>query len=83
MKIKGAILHQNVGIPGVMAPNMHINPTKLPGIQFKWDDNRGLVWKIQTKAGTREGFFPKATVSAVETEAGELWAEETVKKPKA
>ena len=74
MKIKLAVLHQNVSIPGVMAPNMYVNTDKLPGIQLKWDDSKGLLWKYKDKAGKpREGFFPKATVSAVETDCGVLW----------
>lgn len=84
MKIKTAVLHQNVTIPGVMAPNMYINPDKLPGIKFKWDNELGLVWKVNDKGGkSREGFFPKATVSAVEVEVGDLWEAEPKAKSKA
>lgn len=80
MKIIGAILHQPVGIPGVMAPNVNINATKLPGVQLKWDASMGLIWKIKAKAGDREGFFPCSTVSAIEVEKGSLWPAEEKKK---
>ncbi len=79
MKIISAILHQPVGIPGVMAPNVNINATKLPGVQLKWDKDMGLLWKINAKGGPREGFFPCATVSAIEVQNGDLWPEEKKK----
>lgn len=75
MKIKNAVLHQNVALPGVMAPNMYINPTKIPGIKLEWKDELGLMWTMRDKSGQmREGFFPAATVSAVEIEPGTLEA---------
>ncbi len=80
MKILGAILHQPVTVPGVIPPSTFINSKKLPGIQLKWDDDRGLAWKIKTKAGEREGFFPMATVSCVEVESGSIWEVEKDKK---
>lgn len=80
MKIKNAVLHQNVSIPGVMAPNMYINPDKIPNIKFQWQDAVGLVWKFKDKGGKeREGFFPQATVSAVEVEPGTLWEDKKAK----
>lgn len=78
MKIINAILHQPVGVPGVMPPNVNINPTKLPGVQLKWDENIGLIWKVKN----REGFFPSTTVAVVETAAGTFWKSDEG-KPKA
>ncbi len=65
MKIIGAILHQPVAVPGVMAPNVYINPVKVPGVKLQWEDGRGL--HVEVKG--RSGFFPQSTVAWVETEA--------------
>ncbi len=67
MKIVGAILHQPVAVPGLMAPNVYINTTKVPGIKLIWEDGRGL--HISVKG--RTGFFPQSTVAWVEFESEE------------
>lgn len=64
MKVISAILHAPVGIPGVMAPNQFVNPTKVPGIKLEWIDGVGLHFKSKG----RVGFFPQATVAWVELE---------------
>lgn len=67
MKVISAILHQPVGVPGLTAPNVYINTTKMPGVKLRWEEGRGL--EVVFKG--RSGFFPQSTVAWVETESEE------------
>jgi hypothetical protein len=64
-KVKSAVLHQPVTVPGLVAGERTLNPLKLsPGVTMSWTLH-GLLLSSKTK----EALVPAANVAVMEFES--------------